>query len=46
MSINKLYKKVNEVGPIYVGLDPNLNNLPDFVKDLSIEDKILNIIRL
>lgn len=40
MSINKLYKRVREVGPICVGLDPNLNNLPDFVKDLSVEDKI------
>lgn len=40
MSINKLYKRVNEVGPICVGLDPNLNNLPEFVKNLSVEDKI------
>lgn len=40
MSINKLYERVSEVGPICVGLDPDLNNLPDFVQDLSVEDKI------
>ena len=42
MSINKLYKRVEERGPICVGLDPNLDHLPDFVKDLSIEEKIFS----
>ena len=25
-----------------MGLDPNLDHLPDFVKDLSVEDKIFS----
>lgn len=43
MIIDRLYKLVNERGPICIGLDTNFDYLPDYIKDknnLSIDEKI------
>ncbi|MCI5675284.1 MAG: orotidine-5'-phosphate decarboxylase [Ezakiella sp.] len=40
MSIDRLYKRVSEVGPICVGLDPNLSHMPAFTSSLNVEEAI------
>lgn len=42
MSINRLFKSVEERGPICVGLDPNPLHMPKCLEDKPIYEKIFN----